>query len=418
MNNELLSILESLEREKGISKEILFSALEAALASAAKKILGKNKEDITVTVDKENGGIKVVSEGKEIRSEEFGRIAAQTAKQVIIQKIREAERDVVFEEYSKKQGGITSGSIHRFEKGNIVVDLGKTEAIVPRNEQVMKERYRQGDRIRAYILEVTKTPHGPQIILSRKAPEFVKKLFELEVPEILEGIVEIRAIARDAGERTKMAVYSKDDKVDPVGSCVGIRGARVKDIVKELHGERIDIVRWDDETEKYLKNAMNPVEVKKIIIKRDDKRIEVVVKDDQLSIGIGKHGQNIRLVSKLIGWELDIRGETEAKNGAVKKEEILKLASEEENAEAAQAEPETSQQKEEPKPKSKKVSEISNIDGVGKNTEKILMAAGLDTIEKIAGAAPEDLTKLESIGAKTADKIIASAKNLLAEKEE
>jgi transcription termination/antitermination protein NusA len=242
MNNELLTILDSLEREKGIAKEILFAAIESALVSAARKIVGKNKEDISVKVDRETGEIKVISEGKDVGSEEFGRIAAQTAKQVIIQKIREAERDVIHDEYLKKQGGIISGLVHRFEKGNIIVDLGKTEAVLLRNEQVSRERYKQGDRIRAYLLEVTKTAHGPQIILSRKAPEFVKKLFEFEVPEILEAIVEIRAIVRDAGERTKIAVYSKDEKVDPVGSCVGMRGSRVKDIVRELHGERIDII--------------------------------------------------------------------------------------------------------------------------------------------------------------------------------
>lgn len=381
MNGEILSILDSLERERGISKEVLFEAIEAALLSAAKKILGKEKEDISVKVDRETGDIKVSSGRKKVDSGEFGRIAAQTAKQVIIQKIREAEKDVIFDEYSKRVGTITAGLVHRFEKGNIIVDLGKTEAVLPRMEQTAKERYNQGDRIRAYILEVKKTPHGPQIILSRKSAEFVRKLFELEVPEIIDGIVEIRSIARESGERTKIAVYSKDEKVDPVGSCVGMRGSRVKDIVKELHGERIDIVRWNEDIQTYLKNALSPAEIKKMKIDRDNKRIEAILKDDQLSIGIGKHGQNVRLASRLIGWEVDIRGE-----------EI----------------------KEKAKPEEKKgIILISKVKGIGKKIEGVLKEAGFDTIEKIASAGIGDLTKLKGIGKKGAEKIIASAKELL-----
>lgn len=403
MNSELLTILDSLEREKGISREVLFEAIEAALLSAGRKILGKDKEDISVEVNKETGAIKVISEGEEIKSAEFGRIAAQTAKQVIIQKIREAERDVIYEDYTKKVGGITSGSVHRFEKGNIIIDLGKTEGILPRSEQVPREQYRQGDRVRAYILEVNKTPHGPQIIVSRRSPEFVKKLFELEVPEILEGIVEIRGIARDAGERTKIAVYSKDGKVDAVGSCVGMRGSRVKDIVRELHGERIDIVKWDEKVETYLKNALNPVEIKKMTVDKENKRISIVVKDDQLSIGIGKHGQNIRLASRLIGREVDIRGEGKGKPaGKVKEKEKEK-------------EKEVGKEKPEEKPLSLRISDIS---GVGKNAAKILEETGLDTVTKIAESNVKDLCKLKGIGKKGAEKIIASAKALMGNKSE
>jgi len=404
MNNELLTILDSLEREKGISREVLFSALEAALVSAARKVLGKEteKEDIAVTIDRESGEIKVISEGKEIRSQEFGRISAQTAKQVIIQKIREAERDVIHDEYLRKKGGITSGLVHRFEKGNIIVDLGKTEAVLPRTEQIQKERYKQGDRVRAYILDVNKTAHGPQIILSRKSPDFVKKLFELEVPEILEGIVEIRAIARESGERTKMAVHSKDEKVDPVGSCVGIRGARVKDIVKELHGERIDIIRYDDTLEKYLANALSPVEIKKMVIDRPNKRIQVIVKDDQLSIGIGKHGQNIRLAAALIGWDLDIRGEGELAQAKAEKDHETKKAEAEAILPSGTGEN-----------SAEGGSDISEIEGVGKKAEKTLKDSGFDSIDKIAGTTIEELAKLEGIGKKTAEKIIASAKGLV-----
>ncbi|NQT22701.1 MAG: transcription termination/antitermination protein NusA [Candidatus Omnitrophica bacterium] len=391
MNNEILNILDSLERERGISKEILFEAIESALLSAARKILGRDKENISVKVDKETGEIKVTSGRKKVRSEEFGRIAAQTAKQVIIQKIREAEKDIIYEDYTKKVTTITTGLVHRFEKGNIIVDLGKTEAILPRSEQVSKERYKQGDRIRAYIMETNKTSHGPQIVLSRKSPEFIKKLFELEVPEILEGIVEIRAIAREDGERTKVAVYSKDEKIDPVGSCVGMRGSRVKDIVRELHGERIDIVRWSDDTRTYLKNALSPAEISKINIDREHKRIEAILKDDQLSIGIGKHGQNVRLASKLIGWEIDIRGEEPPeKEPKVEKAAAVKKEKEKEKAPS-----------------------ISKIKGVGKKTEPVLIEAGFDSLSKIAAADVKELTKLEGIGKKGAEKIIASAKEML-----
>ncbi len=393
MNEEILTILDSLEREKGISKEVLFEAIEAALLSAARKILGKDKEDISVKVDRETGDIKVLSGRKKIASDEFGRIAAQTAKQVIIQKIREAEKDVIYEDYHKKVGTITSGLVHRFEKGNIIVDLGKTEAILPRSEQVSKERYNQGDRIRAYILEVNKTSHGPRILLSRRSTDFVRKLFELEVPEIMEGIVEIRAIAREGGERTKIAVYSKDEKVDAVGSCVGMRGSRVKDIVRELHGERIDIVRWNENIETYLKSALSPAEVKKVKIDKEFNRIEAIVKDDQLSIGIGKHGQNVRLASRLIGWEVDIRGETEAKKKVKKRPKGVPSEVEGE--------------------KKEKIITISKLKGVGKKAEKVLKEAGFDTVSKIAASSVSDLTKLEGIGKKGAEKIIASAKELV-----
>ena len=261
------------------------------------------------------------------------------------------------------------------------MDLGKTEGFLPRSQQCPNERYRQGERIRAYVLEVTKTSRGPQIVLSRSAADFVKRLFELEVPEIAEGIIEIKSISREGGERTKMAVYSKDDKIDPVGACVGMRGNRVKDIVKELHGEKIDIVRWSEDISEYLKAALSPAEISKFKIDREKKNIEVIAKADQLSIAIGKHGQNVRLASKLIGWELDIRPEGEGKK-----------------------------EKAEKKAPSRKVPSIKKLDGIGKKAESTLIAAGYDTIEKIAALSPKDLTKLSGIGKKTAEKIINSAK--------
>lgn len=391
MNEELIAVLEHIEREKGIDKELLFKAIESALVSAGRKILGHKDAEVTVSIDRTTAEIKIMSDGKEINSAEFGRIAAQTAKQVIIQKIREAERDIVLEDYQKRINSITSGSVHRFEKGDIIVDLGKTEAILPKSQQCPRERYKQGDRIRAYIMEVSKTAHGPQIILSRSDAAFVKKLFEIEVPEIAEGIVEIKSIAREAGERTKIAVWSKDEKVDAVGACVGMRGSRVKDIVRELQGERVDIVRWSDDLKEYAKAALSPAEIQEIKINKENKKIEVVVPDDQLSIGIGKHGQNVRLASKLLGWEIDIRGkEPKVKPEDAKKTDVALEAKDHAKVEI----------------------KLTEIKGVGPKIEKILRGAGYDTVEKIKNLSVEDLAKLEGIGVKTAEKIVKSAKEL------
>jgi N utilization substance protein A len=403
-NEELLTILEHIEREKGVDKEILFQAIESALASAARKIVGNKEAEVTATISRETGEIKIISEGKEIKSAEFGRIAAQTAKQVIIQKIREAERDIISEEYAKRVGMITSGTVHRFEKGDIIADLGKTEAVLPRSQQCPGERYKQGDRIRAYILEVNKTAHGPQVVLSRSDAMFVKKLFEIEVPEITEGVVEVRAIAREAGDRTKIAVWSKDDKIDPVGACVGMRGSRVKDIVRELHGERVDIVRWSEDIKEFAKGALNPAEPTEIKVDKANKKISVVVPDDQLSIGIGKHGQNVRLASKLVGWEIDIRG----KEAKPKAEKLLSGIGEGQPQETP-APAEEASVAEVPEGASD-MSALTGLEGVGQKTAKALIAAGYDTIDKIKILTVEDLTKLEGIGKKTAEKIINSAK--------
>jgi N utilization substance protein A len=387
MNSELLTILDSIEREKGIEKETLFKAIEAALQSAVKKIIDKDAEMAEVNIDRETGEIKILSGGKEITSEEFGRIAAQTAKQVIIQKIREAEREVIYDDYHNRVGGIVSGTVHRFVKGDIIIDLGKTEAVLPRKEQIPRERYRQGERVRGYVLEVTKTTRGPEIILSRAHSGFIKKMFELEVPEIAEGIVEIKAIAREPGARCKMAVYSKDDKIDAVGACVGMRGNRVKNIVRELHGERIDVIRWNDELREYVKSSLSPAEVTKINIDKEANRIEIIVKDDQLSLAIGKHGQNVRIASKLVGYEIDIRGVTKAPE----KEAPGKKAA------------------------APKAPTILTLEGVGKKLRDTLLEAGYDTVEKVAGATVKDLTAFKGIGKKGAEKIIDSAKEKLKE---
>lgn len=399
MNEELLTILDHIEREKGIDKELLFKAIESALASAAKKIIGNKEAEVEAVIDRQTGEISIMSEGKSIKSAEFGRIAAQTAKQVIIQKIREAERDIVLEDYTKRIGTIVNGSVHRFEKGDIIIDLGKTEAVLPRAQQSQGERYKQGDRIRAYVLEVNKTAHGPQIILTRSDTAFVKKLFEIEVPEIMDGIVEIRSISREPGERTKIAVWSKDEKVDAVGACVGMRGSRVKDIVNELRGERVDIVRWSDDIKEYVKAALSPAEPLEITIDKASKRAAVTVADDQLSIGIGKHGQNVRLASRLIGWEIDIRG----------KEEKAKKAAEA----VLSGTPKEAEKPEEPKSAPEQAGfNLTDIEGVGSKTADILKGAGYDTLEKLKAATAEDLTKLEGIGKKTAEKIINAVKEI------
>jgi N utilization substance protein A len=378
MNQELLAILDSIERDRGIKKEILIKAVESALISAGRKKLGKHVMDIKVEFDPQTGDFKVFGpDGNEL-SEDFGRISAQTAKQVIIQKIREAERDVVFDEYQHKVNDIATGGVHRFEKGVIIVDLGRAEGILPRREVPQNEEYRQGDRIKALILEVKKSPKGPEILLSRTNPGLVKRLFELEVPEIYEGIVDIKSVSREAGDRSKIAVYSKDDKVDPVGACVGMRGQRVKNIVRELGGEKIDIIRWSIDTAEFISASLSPAEISSIKLNEAEKRAEVIVADDQLSLAIGKKGQNVRLAAKLTGWNIDIRS----------KSEIEKLS---------------------------KIS-ISEIEGVGPKTEKALIKAGFKTIGDVSKSDIKELVKVEGIGKKTAEKILRSAKALLEQK--
>lgn len=397
MNNELLVVLDHIEREKGISREILFSAIEQALQSAARKIVGKNsEEEIVATVDRNTGEIKIFKGKTEVKSDEFGRIAAQTAKQVIIQKIREAERNIIFDDFQAKVNTLITGAVHRFEKGNIIVDLGRVEAVLPRKELSPKDNFKQGDRVKAYICEVNKTPRGPEIMLSRRASGFVKKLFELEVPEIYEGIVEIRAISREAGERTKISVYSKDEKIDGVGACVGMRGARVKGIVKELNGERIDIVRWSDDIKELAKNALSPAELADIKVDKEKKKLVITVNDDQLSLAIGKHGQNVRLASELIKWEIDIVSKGELKEKSKEKEKAA----------------ETEKVSVEKSPDKKTDSNLEDVDGVGKKIKEKLVEAGFDSVEKLKKANLADLTKIEGIGGKLAERILKSVKSL------
>ncbi len=397
-NNELMTILEQLERDKGIDKEILISAVEAAVASAARKILSVGEEEeVKVVLNRKTGKLKAYAGEQEIRSSEFGRIAAQTAKQVVIQKIREAEKDVVYTEYQARIGQIISGSVYRFEKGNIIIDLGKTEGCLLRSEQSPKEEFKQGDRVRAYVLSASRETKGPQIILSRAHPNFVKRLFELEVPEIYEGIVEIKSIARAAGERTKIAVYSKDDKVDCVGACVGMRGSRVKNIVTELQGERIDIVRYSEDVKEYIQAALSPAEISQIQVKSDDKKANLIVADDQLSLAIGKRGQNVRLASELVGWDLNIFTAEQWKKHL---DELL--------GGAGPAKGILDQKVED-------VEELGleDLPGVGEKLLESLKEAGFDSLEKIADASLEALTAVKGLGEAKAQKIIGKAKGLL-----
>lgn len=416
-NVELMAVLEQLERDKGIDKEILIQAVESAIASAARKIwtIGE-EEEIEVQFDRQSGQIKAYADGHEIRSSEFGRIAAQTAKQVVIQKIREAEKDVVYTEFKAREGQIVSGSVYRFERGNIIVDLGKTEGFIPRSEQSPKEEFKQGDRVKVYVLSVEREAKGPQILLSRAHPFLVKRLFELEVPEIYENIVEIKSISRAVGDRTKIAVFSKEERVDSVGACVGMRGARVKNIVSELQGEKIDIVRWSDDIKEYIQAALSPAEISQIQLNYDDKVANLIVADDQLSLAIGKRGQNVRLAGKLVGWELNIftaeqweRQESEGSEADAAESddngELLKLE------EAAGAQDSAVEEGSEDVPAEEE--ELARIEGVGPALIEHLKEAGFVDLSALAQASTDDLTQVKGLGKMKAEKLIEQAKMIL-----
>ncbi len=339
---ELNRVIEQVAKDKGIPKDVLIEAIESAMLGAARKKLGF-EGDLEAKYNPEYGEVEVfqfktVAEvvddpdveisveaahkldpdaavgdclGEKVDPDALGRIAAQTAKQVIIQKIREAEREMVYGEYKDRIGEVINGVVRRIEKGNIIVDVGRTEALLPMRHQVPTEKYKIGDTIQAYFLELAReNPTGSQIILSRRHPNFVIILFKQEVPEIAEGIVEIKGCAREAGFRSKIAVYSRDSDVDPVGACVGIRGARVQSVVQELRGEKIDIVLWEEDPARYLCNAIAPAQVAKVIVREREHAMEVVVPDDQLSLAIGKKGQNVRLAAQLVGWKIDVMSES------------------------------------------------------------------------------------------------------------
>lgn len=377
MDGELLSILEAIERDKGIDREVLIQALESAVATAAKKSEGVSEEtEAHATFDRKTGRLVVLVGGREIDSARLTRIAAQTAKQVIIQKIREAERDVIFTEFQGRVGDIVTGAIHRFERGDIIVELGRAEAILPKTERIPHEEYHQGDQVQGYVLEVRKSTKGPSIVLSRTHEGFIRGLFALEVPEIAEGIVEIRGIAREAGDRTKIAVASTDEKVDCVGACVGMRGTRVKNIVRELHGEKVDIIRWHEHVNEFIAAALSPAQIADIQTQPETKQALVIVTDDQLSLAIGKKGQNVRLASKLTGWQLEIKSKAQTEGAAAS---------------------------------------LQQLPGVGPAIHERLAGAGVTTLEQLAAMTVEQLTAIKGIGEKTAQKLLEAAQAALSQ---
>ncbi len=303
--NELLRIVDSLHREKNIDSEIVFQAIEAALVTAAKRHYGENA-DITVRIARDSGVISAICDANELNQDEIGRIGAQTAKQVIIQKIREAERDSLMDEFAGQVGQLMTGVVQRSDRGITTVQLGNMEAILPRGEQIPGESYHNGDRIRAVIFEVKAAGNRVKVILSRTRPQLVQRLFEQEIPEIADGVIKVNAISREPGYRSKVAVSSSDQRVDCVGACVGMRGNRIKNITSELAGERIDIVRWSDDPLVLIPNALQPAEAEQVLLCDMIGRAIVLVREDQLSQAIGRHGQNVRLASKLCGWDIEI----------------------------------------------------------------------------------------------------------------
>ncbi len=424
----LAHIIEQVEKDKGISRDVIIKVLETAMLKAAEKRFGPNKI-IEARYDEDAGEIElfefktVVEEvkdpdteisledarrydpdveigdslGLKIDARSFGRIDAQTVRQIIFQKVREAERDAIYREYIEKKGEIVIGIVQRFERGDIIVDLGKTEAVLPRKEQVKRETYRQGERIRGLVMDVRADVKGPQVILSRTHPGFLVKLFQMEVPEIYEGIVEIKAAAREPGERAKIAVASNNPDVDPVGACVGVKGSRVQAVVQELRGEKIDIIHWSDDPAVLAKNALAPAQINKVIVDKANHSMEVIVPDEQLSLAIGKRGQNVRLAAKLTGWKIDIHTESEAKKLEISPEEALRK-----EVEARIAEEEARQR--EP---------VSILEGIGPKTEAILKDAGIETIGDVLKAGVEGLEKLEGIGKKKAENIYDAAKGFV-----
>jgi len=448
MSQELIHVIDQISKEKGISKEMVVEAVESALVSAAKKKYGAQR--IAVQIDPKRGDIimyaykKVVAEvsnpDEEITLDEaltlypeaqmdgevplqvefqgFGRIAAQTARQVIVQKVREAERDVILKEFNDKIGQLVNGIVLRHEKGAYYIDLGKTEAVLPAREQVPRESYRRGDRVRAYVLEVRDTSKGPQVVLSRAHPDFVSRLFEMEVPEIYENIVEVKAVVREAGDRTKIAVASKEQQVDPVGACVGMKGSRVQAVVRELRGEKIDIIPWSEDPRIFIAKALSPAVVEKVGVTEEDRSALIVVADSQLSLAIGKKGQNVRLAAKLTGWKIDILSESEYDQERQKEreqeieaaivEETRKMAEENEAAENMEAEVAGAEADD-----AETGPNLTIIEGVGEKTAEQLIEAGYDTLEKIAAMSDEDILAIPGIGEKTAQKILLSARALM-----
>lgn len=417
MNYDIMESLSQIAREKNIELEYVIETLESALVQAAKKKFGDH-ENIYAKVDQSSGEInvykvmtvvsKVVNQDMEISLkeaqeideeaepgdevdvyigfEEFGRNAIALAKQLMIQKVREAERERIYDEYSQKIGDLVSGSVQQVDKGNLIINLGRTEGIMPISQQISREKYRQGDRIRAIIHDVQRNQRGHQVVLSRTQESFLQRLFELEVPEIFERIIEIKAIAREPGERAKIAVSSADDRIDPVGACVGVKGVRVQSIVRELSNERIDIIQWHPDPEIFVTRALAPAKVVRIDTYPDDQDMTVVVEDEKLSLAIGRQGQNARLASRLSGWKINIVSENEF--SAMKRFEAENYLP------------------------------ISHLPGIGDVMINRIMDAGYMYAQDLLGITPEELTRIEGIGEKKATALIETARQMVAEFEE
>jgi N utilization substance protein A len=411
MSNVLFQTIDQISREKGIDPQVVIHAIEDAIVVASRKYF-KSNEELRGRINPETGEIDVfavkkvvdavTNPGREITLEEaretkpdaqleeelefkkptvgLGRISAQMAKQVIFQKVREAERESVYAEYHKHVGEVVNCVVKRFENGDIIVDLGKTEGKLGKRDQSRLENFSVGDRIRVIITKVDKTAKGPQVMVSRSAPELVQHLFQTEVPEIYDGTVQIKSIAREAGERTKIAVASREKDVDPVGACVGMKGTRVQSIIRELRGEKIDIIQWNDDTVAFATNAISPAKISRVsIVDSTEKIMEMVVEDSQLSLAIGKKGQNVRLASKLIGWRIDIKSEEEKRAEVESQMQLL-------------------QQETIPTP-------LENMPGLTPSLVQKLGAAGIGTLEQLANLSPEDLQNIPGIGEKTIEKI-------------
>ena len=410
---ELLQIADAVAREKLIDKDIVISAMADAIQKAAKSRYGQ-ETNIRADINTKTGEIKLqrlleVSENVEDSATQisieqardrnpeaqpgdfiaeqlppldFGRIAAQSAKQVIVQKVREAERDNQYEEFKDRVGEIVNGSVKRVEYGNVIVDLGRAEAIIRRDELIPREMYRYGDRVRAYVYDVRREQRGPQIFLSRTHPQFMAKLFQMEVPEIYDGIIEIKSVARDPGSRAKIAVVSRDSSIDPVGACVGMRGSRVQAVVGELQGEKIDIIPWQPDAASFIVNALQPAEVAKVVLDEDAERIEVVVPDDQLSLAIGRRGQNVRLASQLTGWDIDIL--TEEEESARRQKEFVE--------------------------RSNLFMEALDVDEM---VGQVLASEGFPSIEEVAYVDSEEVSSIEGFDEETASEIQMRAREYL-----
>ncbi len=411
---ELKRLIEQMGKDRGINKEIITDALEAAMLTAASKKLGQ-KVDLEAHYNDATGEIEVfqfktvvdkvldpetqiskeearknLDEGAEpgdslgikIETNSFGRIAVQMAKQIIIQRVKDAECDNIYEEYKDRKGELVNGFVQRFEGGSIIVNLGRAEGVIPPAEQIHRETYKRGERIRSYIIDVKKNAKGSQILMSRTHPSFLRALFEVEVPEISEGLIDIVNVAREPGKRGKIAVRSKDKDIDPVGACVGMRGSRVQSVVQELRGEKIDIIPYSDDAAKYVSSSLSPAKVNRVFVDDDNRTMTVIVPDDQLSLAIGKNGQNVRLAVKLTGWNIDMKSETMA----VAKEE----GQEGEN-------------------------NLTKITGVGPAMAEKLFSKGIKSIAMVAATEPELLSSIPGIGEKTAQQWIETAGKILTE---